>query len=65
MTMINEYLQMLLGAYHEFVPDTYASREYFDSIICVMGLGGLILSGIVIMGVVAHTMYKSLFRGVR
>lgn len=63
--MINEYLQMLLGAYHEFVPDTYASREYFDSIICVMGLGGLILSGVVIMGVVAHTMYKSLFRGVR
>ena len=65
MTMINEYLQMLLGAYHEFVPDTYVDREYFDSIICVMGLAGLILTGIVIMGVVSHTMYKSLFRGVR
>lgn len=63
--MINEYLQMLLGAYHEFVSETYANREYFDSIICVMGLGGLILTGIVIMGVVSHTMYKSLFRGVR
>lgn len=63
--MINDYLQMLLGAYHEFIPDTYGSREYFDSIICVMGLGGLILTGIVIMGVVSHTMYKSLFRGVR
>ena len=65
MTMINEYLQMLLGAYHEFVPDTYGNREYFDSVICVMGLGGLILTGCVIMGIVAHTMYKSLFRGVR
>lgn len=63
--MINEYLQMLLGAYHEFVPETYGCREYFDSIICVMGLGGLILTGCVIIGVVAHTMYKSLFRGVR
>lgn len=63
--MINEYLQMLLGAYHEFVPETYSSREYFDSIICVMGLGGLILTGCVIIGVVAHTMYRSLFRGVR
>lgn len=65
MTMINDYLQMLLGAYHEFVPDTYGSREYFDSIICVMGLGGLILTGCLIMCIVAHTMYKSLFRGVR
>lgn len=63
--MINEYLQMLLGAYHEFVPETYANREYFDSIICLIGLGGLILTGIVIMGVISHTMYKSLFRGVR
>lgn len=63
--MINDFLQMLLGAYHEFVPDTYGNREYFDSVICVMGLGGLILTGCTIMCIVAHSMYKSLFRGVR
>lgn len=63
--MINEYLQMLLGAYHEFVPVTYSNRDYFDSIICVMGLGGLILAGTLIMTVAGWTMYKGLFRGVR
>lgn len=63
--MINDYLQMLLGAYHAFVPDSYQSRDYFDSIICVMGLGGLILTGAMIMTVAGWTMYKSLFRGVR
>ena len=42
-----------------FVPDTYGSREYFDSVICVMGLGGLILTGCVIIGVVS--MYKSVW----
>lgn len=65
MTMINDYINMLLGAYHEYIPEDYPLRNYFDSIIIVMGLGGLIVTGCVIMGVVAHTMYKSLFRGVR
>lgn len=63
--MINDYLQMLLGAYHEFIDPEYSQIQYFDSIICVMGLGGLILTGCLIMCVVAWTMYKGLFKGVR
>lgn len=63
--MINDYLQMLLGAYHEYINPEYTQIDYFDSIICVMGLGGLIVTGCMLMTVAAWTMYKGLFKGVK
>lgn len=63
--MINDYIQMLLGAYHEFINPEYTQIEYFDSIICVMGLGALLVGGFGLMLVTALSLYKGLFKGVK
>ena len=62
--MINEYIQMLLGAYHEYINPDYHMIDYFDSIIIVMGLGALLVGTFGLMLLMAWTMYKGIYKAV-
>lgn len=55
--MLNDYLEIFLGAYHNFVPEDYALRTYFDSIITV-GVLLITVAGVfgVLLLAVSHTL---------
>lgn len=54
--MLIEFLESFLGAYYYFVPDTYANRDYFTSIICVI-VFSVLLAGV--MGAVLLTIHHT------
>lgn len=56
--MLNEFIEMFLGAYYNFVPEDYAMRDYFTSIIVVMAEGGAISGAIITVSVSLHAMFK-------
>lgn len=48
--MLNDFIELFLGAYYNFIGEEYVNRDYFASIICVVviacacaGCFGLIL----------------------
>lgn len=56
--MLIEFIEMFLGAYYYFVPDDYANRDYFTSIIVVAAEIGAIAGSIIITAICLNSMFK-------
>lgn len=37
--MLNDFLDLFLGAFYNYISPDYASREYFAAILCIVVLG--------------------------
>lgn len=60
--MLNDFIQLFLGAYHEFVPDTFADRMWFDSIIVCIAEGTAIIGAIIFGGLSISALFKMFTR---
>ena len=60
--MLNDFIQLFLGAYHQFVPDTFADRMWFDSIIVCIAEGTAILGAIIFGGLSISALFKMFTR---
>lgn len=62
--MLIEFIEMLLGAYNNFIPDNYIHRQFFQSVIIVLGLAvaaiGSVAFGLVIVRAMFNTFNKRL-----
>lgn len=56
--MLIEFIELFLGAYYNFIPDDYAMRDYFTSVIVVMAEAGAIIGSIIVVSVSIHAMFK-------
>lgn len=58
--MLNEFIELFLGAYFNFVPADYVDRYFFASIICVIVIGLLLacVFGVVLL-TIHHTFISS------
>lgn len=54
--MLNDFIELFLGAYYNFVDAEYANRDYFTSIICVIVIA-ILLAGV--MGAVLLTIHHT------
>lgn len=56
--MLIEFIEMFLGAYYNFIPDDYALRDYFTSIIVVMAEAIAGVGAIIVVSVSINAMFK-------
>jgi len=54
--MLNEFIELFLGAYYNFIPEDYANRYFFGSIIICVVLGLLLAA---VLGVVLLTVHHT------
>lgn len=60
--MLNELLEIFLGMYYAFIPEDYANRDYFTSIIAVVVTAVMLVGSFaVIIAVIKGTF--SIIRG--
>lgn len=56
--MLIEFIEMFLGAYYYFIPEDYAQRDYFTSIIVVVAEIGAIFGAILIACICMNAVFK-------
>lgn len=63
--MLNDFIQLFLGAYFQFVPEDYELKYYFASIITVIVISMLLAAVFGVLLLTVHHTYISARKGIK